>query len=108
DPGLELEVEVLERLAEREARVAQPRRQPPVVGGRGLLGDHPGQEIDEAPLLLARFVRQGGENLAAGATRGRAVLIRSALQRRPPTSASATYVADPPLVGFTAGIGRTG
>ena len=61
--GLELEVEVGERAAEREAGEAQTGGQLPVDGGRGLLAHHPGQELDVAPLLGLGLFGQGGEAL---------------------------------------------
>jgi len=46
DGRLELEVELVDRLAEREAGVAQPGGEPPVPGRGGLLGDELGEELD--------------------------------------------------------------
>ena len=61
--GLELEVEVGQRPAEREAGEAQACRELPVDRGGCLLPDHPGQELDVAPLLGLGFLGQGGEAL---------------------------------------------
>ena len=61
--GLELEVEVGECPAEREAGESQACSELPVDRGRRLLTDHPGQELDMAPLLGLGFLGQDGEAL---------------------------------------------
>ena len=63
DGGLELEVEVVDGLVEREPGVTQPGRQAPVAGGGGLFGDEPGEELDVGPVIGAGVFGEGGEAL---------------------------------------------
>ena len=63
DAGLELEVEVLDGLVERELRVAQPGCEAPVAGVDGLLVEESGQELDVGPLVLVGVFGEGGEDL---------------------------------------------
>ncbi len=63
DAGLELEVEVLDGLVERELRVAQPSCEAPVAGVDGLFVEEPGQELDVGPAVGAGVLGEGGEDL---------------------------------------------
>ena len=70
DRGLELEVEVLDGLAEREPGVAQPRREPPVAGVDRFLVEQPGEELDVGPLLcLASSARVANTSAARSSFR---------------------------------------
>ena len=64
DARLELEIELRDGLAEREAGVAQPGREAPVAGGVGLLGDQAGEELDVGPVVAAGVLGERREHLA--------------------------------------------
>ena len=63
DRGLEVEVELLQGLAEREVGEAQPGREPTLARGVHLGGDHLGQELERVFLRGARLFGQLGEHL---------------------------------------------
>jgi hypothetical protein len=63
DGRLELEVELGDRLAEREPGVTQPGREPPVPGRRCLFGDEPGEELDVGEVVGACGLGKRGEHL---------------------------------------------
>lgn len=63
DGGLEVEVELVDGAAEREAGVAQSGGHAPVAGGGGLSADEVGEELDVGPVLAPGGLGEGGERV---------------------------------------------